>query len=116
MDNKKKKFKYVTIHQWFMYRYADLDFDALEDNEEIPKTCFPRQIAPNDIRVSETKEDAQNDVQYFLDLYGGLNVKSVTKRLREAGFHTIKIRTNWRHSDAFGCSVQELHIIETFIY
>jgi len=117
MNNKKKQYKYVTIHQWYRYRYADLDFNSLEEDDiEIPRTCFPTHIAPNDIRVSETREDAEKDVAYFMDLYGSTGVKSVTKQLRGFGFDTIWIRTNWRHSDAHGCSIQDLHVINTYIY
>lgn len=113
----KKKTKYVTSHQWYVYRYADLDLASFEsDGIEYPKTCFSTHLAPNDIRVSETREDAEKDVEYFMDLYGTSNVKSIRKQLREAGFNTIWIRTNWRHSDAHGCSIQELHIINTYIY
>ena len=32
MNNKKKQYKYVTTHQWYRYRYADLDFNSLEED------------------------------------------------------------------------------------
>lgn len=116
-SKKQSKYQYVTVHQMLFYRFSDIDQAFLkEEGLEFPIKSYPVEVLGNDIRISETKEDAKKDVEHFMHLYGELGVKNITKRLHVAGFDTIRIRTEWYWSEKYECNVQQLHIIDTHIF
>ena len=115
--NKKTKYQYVTVHQMLLYRFSDIDQKFLrEEGLEFPIKSYPVEVLGNDIRISETKEDAEKDVEHFMHLYGEQGVKNITRRLHVGGFDTIRIRTEWYWSKEHECNVQQLHVIDTHIF